>query len=736
VLPRRIGLRWIVVALTLSVVAPLGFVSVVSMQRTSRRILTTVDRQNLATVHAISVGIDGEIETTMAALDVFGTLHALDAPDAAAFRSLAARLIVKQPDWSAIQLADLNGRLLDVWPASASVNPQIVEQWARKVGTTGQPVVSSLFEVPNLPGHFLTIAVPIVRDGRVTLALGAQVKPDAFTAILRKQRAPLNGVVSLLDASNRVVARSKDHDAYVGMTATVAFAEMSSRAAEGSWQTTNRDGVPVYSAYSRSPLTGMTVGLAVPKQEVDGPVRRIMWLLGGAWVAILALGASMAIVFGRVIVRAMRSASSAAMALAHGEPVAPMRSRIAEIDDLATGLRDASVTLQTRNLERDEASRLKDEFLMTVSHELRTPLTAIYGWARMLKSGQVRASQQEHAIEAIERNANALTELVNDLLDVSRIVSGKLRLDVQRVAVAEVIGAAVDAIRPAAVAKKIAVAINAGDPDAVVSGDPRRLQQIVWNLLSNAVRFTPGGGRIDVEVARRADLVTIAVRDTGPGIDAAFLPHVFERFRQGVSGTTRQHGGLGLGLAIVRHLVELHGGTVRVENNTAGPGAAFYVVLPAQTAVGDEATSGYPRAAAPAPQTIARLDGLAALVTDDDMNAREMLVEMLEAAGAEVRTAASAEDALIILDGWTPDVLVSDIEMPGEDGYALIGKVRALVGTGSRIRAIALTAHARPEDRVKALDAGFQWHLAKPVEPGELVSVIATLVAQSSSALH
>src|SRR5262249_42925538 len=269
-----------------------------------------------------------------------------------------------------------------------------------------------------------TIAVPIVRDGGVTLALGAQVKPDAFSGVLRRQHAPLNGVVALLDPSDRVVARSKDQDAYVGMTAPIAFAELSSRVPGGSWQTTNRDGVPVYSAYSRSPLTGMTVGLAVPKEEVDGPVRRIMWMLAAAWTVMLAFGASVAIVFGRVIVRAMRSASSAAMALARGERVEPARSRIAEIDDLATGLREAAATLDTRNRERDEAGRLKDEFLMTVSPELRTPLTAIYGWARMLATGNLRAGQQATALKAIERNSKALEQLVNDLLDVSRVVSG------------------------------------------------------------------------------------------------------------------------------------------------------------------------------------------------------------------------------------------------------------------------------------------------------------------------
>ena len=567
------------------------------------------------------------------------------------------------------------------------------------------------------------------------MALGARVRADAFGALLRQQQAPPNGVVALVDPAYRIIARSKQEEGFVGTRAPDSFIDIASRMSEGSWTTELRDGVPVYSSFSRSALTGLTVGLGLPREEVDGPIRRLLWVLAAVWTAILAAGAGVGLLFGRAIVKAMRSASQSAMALASGTAVDVPHSRIAEIDELAIGLRQAADTLAARNRERDEASRLKDEFLMTVSHELRTPLTAIYGWARMLASGQVRASQHGRAIDAIERNAKALSELVNDLLDVSRIVSGKLRLDVQRVVVANVIGDAIDAIRPAAVAKKITVAADTGDARAVVSGDARRLQQVVWNLLSNAVRFTPSGGRIDVDVLRRADFVTISVRDTGPGIDADFLPHAFERFRQGVGGTTRQHGGLGLGLAIVRHLVELHGGTVRVENNAAGPGAIFCVELPAQAAAHEPQTvSALTGDITPRP--FARLDGLAALIADDDLSAREMLVEVLEGAGAEVRTAASAEDALMILDAWIPDVLLSDIEMPGEDGYALMGRVRALSGAGSRIAAIALTAHARPEDRLKALDAGFQYHLAKPVEPAELISVIATLVTQASNALH
>ena len=732
VIPQRIGLRGVVVALTLSIVAPLGVISVLSIQRTWRRQLANVDQQNIATARAVSVAIDTEIETTTVALDVFGTLHALDVPDLTAFQNLARRLLVRQSHWSALLLADLSGRVLAVVPeGDVDEVGSLVGGWAQSVAATAKPVVSNLFEIPGVSGHFVTIGVPILRDGRVRLALGARVRSESLGAILRQQQLPPNGAVSLVDSSHRIIARTRQEELYVGTKVNQAFIDLLARIPEGSWHTDTRDGTPVYAAFSRSPLTGLAVGIALPRDEVDGPIRRILWILGGAWVAILAIGAGFGLALGHVIVRAMRSASQSAMALARGEPVTPAPSRIAEIDDLSTGLRLAAETLAGRNRERDEASRLKDEFLMTVSHELRTPLTAIYGWARMLSTGQIRDVQRPRAIAAIERNAAALQQLVNDLLDVSRVVSGKLRLDVGAVPLPDVVGAAIDAIRPAAQAKNIRVVTTVGEGGLVVSGDAGRLQQVIWNLLSNAVRFTPSGGRIDIALARAGAHVEIVVRDDGPGVDPAFLPHVFERFRQGAAGTTRIHGGLGLGLAIVRHLVELHGGTVKAANNSPAPGATFRIALPAlagSTAAVEGPAPG-PTVAGTSRPTV-RIDGVRVLVTDDDMNARELLAAILENAGAELRAAASAEDALMILQTWMPDVMLSDVEMPGEDGYALVERARRLTAARGRLIAIALTAHARPEDRARALQAGFQWHLAKPVEPSELLSVLEMLLAQ------
>jgi PAS domain S-box-containing protein len=381
----------------------------------------------------------------------------------------------------------------------------------------------------------------------------------------------------------------------------------------------------------------------------------------------------------------------------------------------------------------EQANRLKDEFLATVSHELRTPLTAILGWAHLLRGGGLRGDAAARALETIERNARAQAQLIDDLLDVSRIVTGKLRLDVVPVSPHTFIDAAVEAVGPAAEAKGVRLqkVIDAGVE--TVTGDPARLQQVVWNLLTNAVKFTPRGGRVLVTLGRADSQVEIAVSDTGAGIAPEFLPYVFERFRQADQRTTRRHGGLGLGLSIVRHLVELHGGAVRAESGGEGAGATFTVSLPvAPVHRGEEAGERVHPAARdtlPAHECPERLDGLRVLVVDDERDARELLAAGLGQCGAQVVTASSAREALEALAGGKFGVLISDVGMAGEDGYELIRRVRALPPeAGGATPAVAVTAYARTEDRLRAMRAGFEMHVSKPVELTELVVVIANLV--------
>jgi signal transduction histidine kinase/CheY-like chemotaxis protein len=380
--------------------------------------------------------------------------------------------------------------------------------------------------------------------------------------------------------------------------------------------------------------------------------------------------------------------------------------------------------------EVERISLLKDEFLATLSHELRTPLSAILGWSQVLLSRTAENSEMHQGLETITRNARAQSQLIEDLLDMNRIVSGKIRLDVQRVDLLPIIDAVLDSVRPSVEAKAIALRRTIDPGAGVVLGDPNRLQQVVWNLLTNAVKFTPKGGKIDIVLQRVNSHVEISVHDDGCGISAEFLPHLFERFRQADSSSTRKHGGLGLGLSIVKQLVELHGGTVQAESRGLGQGAAFTVKLPLR-AVGDFAgvSREHPTTARhddPASSTVS-LNGIRVLVVDDEPDARDLLRTVLECAHAEVLTAGSADDALRLVRAERFDVIVSDIGMPGRDGYQFMRDVRALEADGSSTPAIALTAFARSRDRTQAMLAGFQVHVSKPIEPQELVASVKSL---------
>ena len=413
--------------------------------------------------------------------------------------------------------------------------------------------------------------------------------------------------------------------------------------------------------------------------------------------------------------------------------------RVARESELQEQIEDRSRLLASEKLARNEAeraNRLKDEFLATISHELRNPLNAILGWAHMMRLGKLTQANTERAVETIYRNAKSQSQLVADLLDVSRIISGKLRLDVRQVDLIYIVNAAVDSIRPAADAKAIRLHTLLDPAAGPISGDADRLQQIVWNLLSNAVKFTPKGGKIQVKVMRIDSHVEIIVSDSGVGISKEFLPYVFDRFRQADASTTRIHGGLGLGLSIVHQLVDLHGGSVSVQSEGEGTGATFTITLPFVGVVSSkkEAETGPPSVS----EEIISLDGLPSLaglkvlVVDDEADTRELIEEVLKECGAEVITSRSAAEAYTALDEHKPDILVSDLGMPDEDGYALIAKIRTLPREqGGQIPAAALTAYARAEDRMRVLRSGFQFHLPKPVDSAELVTVVASLAGRA-----
>jgi signal transduction histidine kinase/ActR/RegA family two-component response regulator len=466
-------------------------------------------------------------------------------------------------------------------------------------------------------------------------------------------------------------------------------------------------GVPDFAAACRLDLGEL---VAAPRLQ-EGVVREVLWMRGGApvWLAV----------------------SRACGRDAQDRPV--VDGLVEDVTARREAEEECRLLLERETAARaaaEAASLTKDEFLATLSHELRTPLNGIVGWASLLRSGTLKGERLARALASIERNAGAQARLIDDLLDVSAIISGKMRLEIRPLYLTPVIEAALDAVRPAAEAKSIHLEAACDALAGAVPGDADRLQQVVWNLLSNSVKFTPRGGTVRVCLERSEGQARIVVSDTGRGIAPEFLEHVFEPFRQADGSSTRSHRGLGLGLAIVRRLVELHGGQVRAESGGPGRGARFTVEIPSgeplverrQTPVDGAAGGGFPGVFR------LSLDGLRVLVVDDEPDFRDLLVTLLEERGAAVHAAASAAEALRTLPSLRPDVLLSDIAMPDVDGYELIRRLRALPAeSGGRVPAVALTAYARAEDRRRVLLSGFNMYLAKPVDPEELVAVVASL---------
>jgi CheY-like chemotaxis protein len=393
--------------------------------------------------------------------------------------------------------------------------------------------------------------------------------------------------------------------------------------------------------------------------------------------------------------------------------------------------RVALVREQEARLAAERENQIKDQFLATLSHELRAPLTPILGWTTILRTGRLDGVESAHALDVIERNVRLQAQLIEDLLDVSRIVSGKLRMETRSLDLRSVVEAGLEPVRPAAAESSVGLRVALGEDPVPVMGDPQRLQQVVWNLVSNAVKFSRDGGVVDVQLSRVDNRAQLRVRDTGIGIGPDFLPHVFDRFRQATTGTTRAHGGLGLGLTIVRHLVEAHRGSVAAESGGMGMGACFTVVLPCATGESEKEVEAGDAGIAGLGQQVSRLSGLKVLVVDDEEDVRDLLQLTLGREGARVTTAGSVSEALAAFEEERPDVVVSDIAMPVADGYALIESLRARgPEEGGAVPALALTAYASPEDAVRSRAAGFQVHLAKPIDPARVVEAIVRLAAR------
>jgi signal transduction histidine kinase/ActR/RegA family two-component response regulator len=732
-------------------IVPLAIMSGIGLHILAQQQRVQAERVGLELVRAIGTAVDAELRSTISVLESLATTFTLDGNDLSAFGERARRVLDTQPQWAGVTLTDPSGaRLVDTRLGAGSQIPPINDRESfDHVIRTGAPAVGNLVKDSDGVLQF-PVRVPVLRNREIRYVLTAVVKPEEIRDVVARHGAPGDWVISVFDANGLRVARSRAHEANLGGAASPTLrALVAKQERAGFGETLTLEGERIYTPYSRIEPSGWLVALGIPTAVVEAAGYRSLAIYGGSILLSIALGSLAALWVARSITRPIDELRSAAQALGRREAPKSPDTSIPEIRDVAAALVAAAeertgVEVDREALLRKEqearataeaADRAKDQFLAVLSHELRTPLNAVYGWARMLRAGQIQGEADvTRALEVIERNANAQVQLVDDLLDVSRVITGKMRLDVRKVDLSTVVEAAADAVRPAAEAKGIRLQ-SVLDPRAgPITGDPDRLQQIVWNLLINAVKFTPKGGQIQVHLQRINSHVEIVVSDTGQGIAPDVLPVIFERFRQADSSSTRTHAGLGLGLALVKHLVELHGGTVVAQSAGATRGAIFIVRLP--LTIAEFPLGPLPRVHPTAPSAEplpagTRLDGLKILVVDDDPDALELATAILESSGAGVRRCFAAPEALDALREWHPDVLVSDIEMPGEDGYSLIRKVRALdPAQGGRTPAIALTAYGRTQDRILSLAAGYSMHVPKPVDPGELTTIVASVAAR------
>lgn len=554
---------------------------------------------------------------------------------------------------------------------------------------------------------------------------GRDIPIDGSAAPIRDERGELSGVVLIFrDITQR--RRTELSQSYLAAIVESSFDAIISKTLEGIITSWNPSAEKIF-GYTEEEAVGKAITIIIPPERIDEETEILARLRRGERTEHFDT------------IRVRKDGTHINISLT----VSPIRHRTGTIIGASKIARDITdrkraelereQLLESEQMARskaEEANQLKDEFLATVSHELRTPLNSILGWSLLLRDGKVQNEKAQQAVETIHRNARSQAKLIEDLLDVSRIITGKIRLETRPIMGAAVIESAITGLKPMAEAKDVGLQVSMDRNAGPVAADPTRLQQVIWNLVNNAIKFTPAGGLVQVRLERKQSDVEIVVSDNGQGIDPVFLPHVFDRFRQGESATTRTQGGLGLGLAIVRHLVELHGGTVSASSDGHGHGARFVVRLPILEAQPEQE----PDASVPSAetQTVLALDGapdlhgVRVLVIDDEEDARKLLRLAIEQAGGEVRDAESAAEGLRHAEEWKPSIVLADIGMPEQDGYQFIRALREWEKhSGTRTPAVAFTAYARTEDRLQALAAGYQIHVPKPVDPVELVLIIA-----------
>ncbi|MBD2609794.1 MAG: hybrid sensor histidine kinase/response regulator [Nostoc sp. GBBB01] len=596
---RTLTLKWHLVLLVAGALLPVVLFAVAVVYQLSLKERAASERRLVIAARNLTEDIEREFSSTTRTLQALAASDRLDQSELKAFYNEALRTAQTQPTWLSVVLLTPDGQqVFNTFRPFGIALPKANEPLSvRRVVETRKPTVGYLAFARLKQKWVFPVRVPVIRSGKLRYVLSALITSEAITSTIKTQ-TPIDGewTRTIIDGNGVVVARTRHPERFVGQQGTPSFLKRIASTTETVYRETTLEGAAVYVAFSRTNFSHWTSAVVVPVEIIESPTRRAMWLVVGSGLALLVVSGVGALILSQWISQSIASAACAAESLAKGEYPHIEPSPIKEVALLSEALKFSADLLQQRQRERDEhlrqvetaraeaenANRLKDEFLITVSHELKTPLNGILGWAQLLGAGKLDQEKTQRAIATIERNAKAQAQLVNDLLDTSRIVIGKLRLEPQPLNLATVIISAIDSVRHAAEVKDIDLQLQLANVEPIL-GDPNRLQQVIWNLVANAIKFTPQGGRVEVQLQPANSFVEVIVRDTGVGIKAEFLPYVFERFRQADGSTTREFGGLGLGLAIARHLVELHGGTVEAQSGGEGKGATFTVKLPVAT---------------------------------------------------------------------------------------------------------------------------------------------------------
>lgn len=701
-----------------------------------------VNRSLQETARALAIAVDRELASFATTLEALAASREISDGMLHEFYEECQRVLPTQPGWRTILLLRPTGEhVLNLMIPFGDPLPSVGDrEHLRRVAQTRQPALSDLFigNISKLPT--IDVAVPVIRDGRIVYILAVGLTPAAFDDILQAQNVRADGIAAIFDAEDRFVARSRESDQYIGQRPIEPLLELMRSAPEGVARLPAYDSPTVYSAWSRLPSSRWTVTVGIPAAPIESALARGLVVLVASGLGLLLLGAALATMLGRRVASSIGEASRAAVELARGRPLPSVSSNVAEVAELTAALEEAAALLRRESAQRhsaeeerarllaseqvararaEAANRAKDEFLAMLGHELRNPLAAISNAVQVLDVIGKQEGGSIRARDVIARQTRHLARLMDDLLDVGRGITGKITLERKPMDLA---AAATHVVSTLGVAGKTAQHELVLETEPVlIMGDTTRIEQIIGNLITNALKYTPQGGHVRVTVGREQDRAVLRVEDSGIGISAELLPQVFDLFVQGKCSLERAQGGLGIGLTLVRRLVELHGGTVEVASPGPGQGSTFTVQLPVLPAEVGAQVPGSRAAAGPLPCRI--------LLVEDNADARAMLRQRLEVAGHEVHEVADGEAAVAAAVRLRPDLALVDIGLPRLDGYQVARKIRA-ASDGWAISLVALTGYGLPEDRERALEAGFDEHLVKPVDALALARVLATAVSR------